>query len=55
MCCEKLFWFLQAYIAKFYLKQGISSEYAIVDFICMGLLDLWWARTESYKIRNSCL
>ena len=20
--------------------------YAIVDFICMGLLDLWWTQTE---------
>ena len=26
----------------------------MVDFICMGLLDLGWARTENYKIKNSC-
>ena len=26
----------------------------MVDFICIGLLDLWWARTESYKMKHSC-
>ena len=26
----------------------------MVDFICMGLVDLWWARTENYKMKNSC-
>ena len=24
----------------FFLKHGISSEYVMVDFICMGLLDM---------------
>ena len=28
------------FLPNFYLKQGISSEYVIVDFICMGILDL---------------
>ena len=28
------------FLAKLYLKQGISSEYVMVEFICMGLLDL---------------
>ena len=42
------------FLANLFLKQGISSEYAMVDFICMGLLDLWWARTENYKMKNSC-
>ena len=32
-------------------EQGISSEYAMVDFICMGLLDLWWAWTENYNLK----
>ena len=41
-------------LANFYVKQGISSEYVMVDFICMGLLDLWGARTENYKMKNSC-
>ena len=36
------------------LKQGISSEYVMADFVCMGLLDLWGARTENYKTKNSC-
>ena len=26
----------------------------MVDFICMGLLDLWGARTVNYKMKNSC-
>ena len=26
----------------------------MVDFICMGLLDLWGAQTENYKMKNSC-
>ena len=26
----------------------------MVDFICMGLLDLKGARTENYKMQNSC-
>ena len=29
------------FLADLYLKQDISSEYAMVDFICLGLLDLW--------------
>ena len=37
-----------------YLRQGISSDYATIVFICMGLLDLWSARTEDYKLKNSC-
>ena len=40
------------FLANIYLKQDISSEYAMVDFICMGLLDLLWARTENYKMEN---
>ena len=42
------------FLANLYLKQGISSKYAMIDLICMGLLDLWWARTENYKMKNSC-
>ena len=26
----------------------------MVDFICMGLLELLGARTENYKMKNSC-
>ena len=26
----------------------------MVDFIFMGLLHLWWARTENDKMNNSC-
>ena len=26
----------------------------MVDFICMGLLDLFGTRTENYKMKNSC-
>ena len=29
------------FLANLDLKQGISSEYVMVDVICMGLLDLW--------------
>ena len=36
------------------LKQSISSEYVMVDFIYMGLLDLGGARTENYKMKISC-
>ena len=28
------------FLANIYLKQGISSEFVMVDFICMGLHDL---------------
>ena len=37
-----------------YTKKGISLEYVIVDFFCMCLLNLWGARTENYKMKNSC-
>ena len=36
-----------------FLKEGISSEYVMADFICLGLLDLWGARTENYKMKTS--
>ena len=39
-------------LANLYLKHDISSECVMVDFICMGLLNLWEARTENYKIKN---
>ena len=42
------------FLANLNQKQGISSEYDMVDFICKGLLDMWWARTENYKMKNSC-
>ena len=38
----------------FFLKQGISSEYVMVDFISMGLFDLFETRTENHKMKNSC-
>ena len=41
-------------LANLYLKQGISSEYVMVDFICMGLFDLCGGQTENYKMKNSC-
>ena len=28
------------FLANFFLQQGISSEYVMVDFICMGLFDM---------------
>ena len=39
------------FLANLFLKQGISSEYVIVDFICMGKLGLQGAKTEN---ENSC-
>ena len=36
------------FLANTDLKQGISSEYVMVNFICMGLLDLWEALIENY-------
>ena len=36
------------------LKQGISSEYVMVDFICMDLFNLFGTRTENYKMKNFC-
>ena len=41
-------------LAKLFLKQGISSEYVMVNFICMDKLGLRGAKTENYKIKNSC-
>ena len=26
----------------------------MVDFICMGLIEMWGAQTENYKMKNSC-
>ena len=37
------------FLANFFLKQGISSGYAMVDFICMGILGLQGAKAENYK------
>ena len=37
------------FLVNIYIKQGISLEYVMVDFICMGLLDLW---TENYKMKS---
>ena len=42
------------FLVNLYLKQDISSENAMVDFIYMGLLDLSGSRTEKYKMKNSC-
>ena len=41
------------FLAKLYQKQGISSEYVMVDFMNMDLIDLWGVRTENYKIKIS--
>ena len=35
------------FLANLYLQQGISSEFVMVDFICMGLLDLLGAQTKN--------
>ena len=42
------------FLANPFLKQGISSEYVTVDFICMSLLGLQGAKTEDCKMKNSC-
>ena len=42
------------FLVNLFLKQGISSEYVMVDFICMGKLGLQGAKTENYKMKNSC-
>ena len=42
------------FLANLFLKQGISSEYVMVDFIFMGKLGLQGAKTENYKMKNSC-
>ena len=39
------------FLAKLYLKRGISSEYVMVDFICMYLLNLWGVRIQNYKMK----
>ena len=36
------------FIANLFLQQGISSEYVMVDFIFMGLLDMRAAQTNNY-------
>ena len=42
------------FLANLFLKQDTSSEYVMVDFICMGKLGLQGAKTENYKMKNSC-
>ena len=42
------------FLANLFLKQGTSSEYIMVDFICMGKLGLQGAKTGNYKMKNSC-
>ena len=44
------------FLANLFLQQGtgISLEYVMVDFICMGLLDMWAAQTDNYIMINSC-
>ena len=42
------------FLANLFPKQGISSEYVTADFICMCLLGLQGAKTENYKMKNSC-
>ena len=39
------------FLANLFLKQGISAEYIMVDFICMGKLGLQGAKTENYKMK----
>ena len=41
-------------IANLHLKQGIDLLFVMADFIFMGLLDLWRARTENYKLKRAC-
>ena len=36
------------FLANLFLQQDISSEYVMVDFICMGLLDVWVAQNDNY-------
>ena len=43
-----------SFLANLFLKQDISSEYVMVDFICMGLLALFGTRTENYRMKYSC-
>ena len=39
------------FLAHLYLKQGIDSVHVMIDFIGMGLLDLWGAQTKNYKMK----
>ena len=41
------------FLANVFLKQDIISEYVMIDF-CMGILGLQGAKTENYKMKNSC-
>ena len=45
---------LYFFLANLFLNRSISLDYVMVDFICMGLLDLFGTRTENYKMKNSC-
>ena len=38
------------FLANLFLKQGISSEYVMADFICIGILG--GARSEIRKLQN---
>ena len=40
------------FLANLFTKQGFSSEYVTVDFICMGKRGLQGAKTENYKIKT---
>ena len=42
------------FLANLALKQGIRSEYVMVDFIFEGVLELLGMRVENYKMKNSC-
>ena len=42
------------FLANLFPKQGISSKNVTADFICMGLHGLQGAKTENYKMKNSC-
>ena len=33
-------------------KTGYRLGVFLIDFICMGLLDLWGAQAEIYKVKN---
>ena len=43
------YWKRLPYFSEPFLQQGISLEYVMVDFICMGLFDLWGTRTGNSK------
>ena len=42
------------FLVNLFLQLGISSEYAMVDFICMGLFDLLAVQTDNYIMKHSC-